>query len=161
MFYFPTHIKIISGGQTGVDRAALDFAIKHNISCGGWCPKGRMAEDGTISSKYPLKETISSTYNERTKRNIEDSDATLIFYSQFMDAGTKVTVDYCTNFNKSLLIINLNDNLPIAKINNWLEQNNINNLNIAGPRESNSPGIYRKTYEILNSLSGKSREIGT
>ncbi len=83
---------IISGGQSGVDRAALDFALKHRISCGGWCPLGRMAEDGKIPNRYPLKETESEDPSFRTRKNIEDSDGSLIIYSHEMDEGTRYTI---------------------------------------------------------------------
>ncbi len=97
------NIKIISGGQTGVDRAALDFAIKYNIECGGWCPKGRKAEDGEISLKYPLTETNSTDYPKRTKLNIQDSHATLILYLDKFDPGTALTLKLCKEHNKPLL----------------------------------------------------------
>jgi putative molybdenum carrier protein len=72
-------IKIVSGGQTGADRAALDWALARGVPCGGWCPKGRKAEDGPIDLKYPLKETPSSSYLQRTEWNVRDSDATVVF----------------------------------------------------------------------------------
>ena len=73
-------IKIVSGGQTGADRAALDWALHHDVECGGWCPKGRKAEDGTIDPKYPLKETPSVAYIQRTEWNVRDSDATVLVF---------------------------------------------------------------------------------
>ena len=156
MFYFPSNIKIISGGQTGVDRAALDFALIHNIPCGGWCPKGRLAEDGIISKKYPLNETSNNKYKNRTENNIKDSDATLILYANKIDNGTKLTMDLCKAYCKPMLLINIKDNLTKPQIINWIKSNNIKILNIAGPRESNSPGIYDETLHFLNS----SFEIG-
>ena len=147
-----TNIKIISGGQSGVDRAALDFAIKHNIPCCGWCPAGRLAEDGTTDNKYPLQETPSSEYSARTKKNIEDSDGTLIIIQENIDKATQLTIDYANDINKPFTIINLCDtedeNAKI--IEKWILTNKINVLNIAGPRESISPGIYNKTYKLLN-----------
>ena len=74
------NFKIVSGGQSGVDRAALDFALENKIPCGGWCPKGRLAEDGRIHHRYPLRETSSTDYRVRTQANVEDSDGTLILY---------------------------------------------------------------------------------
>jgi hypothetical protein len=71
-------IKIVSGGQTGADRAALDWALAHSVACGGWCSKGRKAENGPIDPKYPLKETPSDVYIQRTEWNVRDSDATVV-----------------------------------------------------------------------------------
>lgn len=116
MFYFLSNIKIISGGQTGVDRAALDFAIENKISCSGWCPKGRVAEDGKISEKYPLHETTSSDYHDRTKKNIEVSDATLIIHGGNIDKGTKLTADLCSKLNKPVYSVNLENKMTIAKL---------------------------------------------
>ena len=152
MFQIFSNIKIISGGQTGVDRAALDFALKYNIPCGGWCPKGRQAEDGRIPEKYPLNETTTSNYNERTEKNISDSDATLIIYSNSLDIGTKLTMDLCSEYNKPLLVIDLNNDVLIDRLINWIQIHHINIINIAGPRESNSPGIYEKTFDLLNCI---------
>jgi hypothetical protein len=152
MFLFPTHIKIISGGQTGVDRAALDFALKYNIPCGGWCPKGRLAEDGRIPEKYPLNETTTTNCNERTEKNISDSDGTLIIHSNRIDYGTKLTMDLCSEYNKPLLVIDLNNDVLINRLINWIQIHHINIINIAGPRENNSPGIYEKTFDLLNCI---------
>jgi len=161
MFQIFTNIKIISGGQTGVDRAALDFALKYNIPCGGWCPKGKFAEDGLIPDKYPLKESTTSDYNERTKKNITDSDATLVIHSNRVDIGTQLTMDICSEYNKPLLVINLENNLLKANLINWIHNHHVNILNIAGPRESNSPGIYDKTLDLLNCIFKKTKRIIT
>lgn len=83
-------IKIVSGGQTGADRAALDWALAHGVPCGGWCPKGRKAEDGPIDLKYPLKETPSSSYIQRTEWNVRDSDATVVFSNRGPRVGELV-----------------------------------------------------------------------
>ncbi len=152
MFHFSLNIKIISGGQTGVDRAALDFAINNNIPCGGWCPKGRLAEDGKILQKYPLIETLTTDYKERTEKNIKNSQATIIIHTGKIDIGTKLTIKLCKVYNKPVQIINMKDKHLKKEIFNWIEENNIDVLNIAGPRESNSPGIYNETIYILNRL---------
>jgi len=152
MLQFPNYLKIISGGQTGVDRAALDFALQNNMPCGGWCPKGRFGEDGIIADKYPMKETSSSDSKERTEKNIMDSDATLIIFNHKFDSGTKLTYELCMKYHKPILQINLNDNIKSDKISQWICDHHIKILNIAGPRESNSPGIYNKTLNILNYL---------
>ena len=147
-------VKIISGGQTGVDRAALDFALEFNIGCGGWCPKGRIAEDGEIDVKYPLKETLDSSYETRTKRNVQDSDGTLILYDGELDDGTLLTMELVQKSEKPLLKIDLSgeNDKNLQKVSNWINFNHLEILNIAGPRESNSPGIYAETMAFLEAL---------
>ena len=144
---------IISGGQTGADRAALDAAIKLNIPHGGWCPKGRLAElGGTIPEKYLLKETPSSDYSERTKLNIRDSDGTLIFVPQMplkVNDGTILTIQEVKDKNKPYIIIDLSHKPDCHLIAEWVKINNIKVLNIAGPRESQSPGIYQVCLHYL------------
>jgi hypothetical protein len=96
--------RIVSGGQTGADRAALDWALSHNLPCGGWCPKGRKAEDGTIDPKYPLKESSSASYLQRTEWNVRDSDATVLFsIAPSLGGGSKKTVEFAKNHNKPCL----------------------------------------------------------
>lgn len=147
-------MKILSGGQTGVDRAALDFALKNNIVCGGWCPKERKAEDGTIPAIYPLQEASSKSYSWRTELNVRDSDATLVVSSGAIKNGTELTIRIARNTGKPLMIIHLDrkDLFLEEKFNNWLAENNVEVLNIAGPRESNSPGIYNRTIQLLEEL---------
>lgn len=147
-------IKIISGGQSGVDRAALDFALKFGIACGGWCPKGRKAEDGQIDKKYPLKEASDASYETRTKLNVLESDGTLILFEGEMDAGTRLTFNLAQEMNKPVLAIDLSGNKDsiFQKIYNWINFNYLEIINIAGPRESNSPRIYVKTFNFLEEL---------
>ena len=96
--------RIVSGGQTGADRAALDWALSHNLPCGGWCPKGRKAEDGTIDPKYPLKESSSASYLQRTEWNVRDSDATVLFsIAPSLGGGSKKTVEFAKKHNKPCL----------------------------------------------------------
>lgn len=147
--------KIVSGGQTGVDRAALDIAIYFKISHGGWCPKGRLAEDGTIDSQYNLIESVSSDYSERTKLNIRDSDGTLIIIPSKVTItdGTILTVEEVKKNKKTYLIIDLEEiESKNEEINAWINTNNINVLNIAGPRESQYPGIYNTCLEAFNGI---------
>ena len=144
--------KIVSGGQTGVDRAALDFALENNIPCGGRCPKGRPAEDGIIPSKYPLKETAGKDYSERTRKNIEESDATLVIYKENPDEGTKLTITLCNKLSKPCFIVNLSSPSYSEKVFNLIAANRIKTLNIAGPRESNSPGIYIEAFKFLSEI---------
>jgi len=100
-------MKIISGGQTGVDRAALDFCLENDISCGGWCPKGRLAEDGCIAEKYLLIETETKDYAERTLLNVENSDGTLIIYKNEMDGGSELTLEFVKEKKKPHFLIDL------------------------------------------------------
>lgn len=148
------NINIISGGQTGVDRAALDFALKNGIQCGGWCPFGRLAEDGILDERYPLKESITSSYKERTRLNIQDSDGTIIIYENEMDEGTKLTRDIAHSMKKPLRKIQLHDDQSTVKVQlkTWITINKISVLNVAGPRESSSPGIYELTSIFFEKL---------
>jgi hypothetical protein len=149
--------KVISGGQTGVDRAGLDAAIGTGIPIGGYCPAGRRADDGTIPSKYPLVETASREYPVRTRINVEEADGTLIIISGSSDRGTQLTASISKQKRKPLLIIDLENVPEESTAINWIQINNIQILNIAGPRESSSPGIYwsamnylRQLFELLN-----------
>jgi hypothetical protein len=141
-------LKIISGGQTGVDRAALDVALALGIHCGGFCPKGRKSEDGTIPKKYPLTETHSDNYPERTEFNVKTGDGTLILIADNPDPGTQLTIELCKRNNKPYLVIDLNDESRVD-IKLWLGKNNVGTMNVAGNRESISPGIHEKAYRFL------------
>lgn len=143
--------KIISGGQTGADRAALDFAILNGIPCGGWCPKGRRSEEGRIPEHYPLKETLSGNYEERTNLNICNSDGTLVFLTGHPDKGTVYTIDQCKAYSKPLFIRQAGAHSSSKEIRKWLMHYRISKLNFAGPREGESPGIYKKAMEFLES----------
>lgn len=142
-------LKIISGGQTGVDRAALDLAIELAIPHSGWCPSGRLAEDGAIDSIYQLKETTESDYITRTKLNVRDSDGTLVLNRGRLQGGTAATVRLANEMNKPCLIIDLNYPPGNREFFDWITINNIHVLNIAGPRESKRPEIYRQAKDIL------------
>lgn len=145
--------RIISGGQTGVDRAALDVALALGIPCGGWCPKGRWAEDGPIDPRYPLRETSGSDPGERTRRNVAEADATLILASQPLAGGTAVTHDCAEKLGKVLLVIEpCAADAARAAVAGWLAKHVPQVLNVAGPRESESPGIYRESKAFLTKL---------
>lgn len=148
------NITIISGGQSGIDRAALDFALENDIQCGGWCPLGRLAEDGIISNKYPLKETSTTEYKERTKLNIEDSDGTLILFENYKDEGTLLTIELANLANKPVMVIKLpvDKSFNSEQVSSWINANKIGLLNIAGPRESSSPGIFKLALQFLQYL---------
>ena len=147
--------KIISGGQTGADRAALDFAIKRKIPHGGWVPKGRIAEDGPLQKKYKLTEMPSDSYQDRTEQNVIDSDGTVIISHGKLSGGSAYTQMMAKKHNRLCLHIDLNerDILPaVLEILNWLNENGIEILNVAGPRASKDPKIYKLVKEILESL---------
>ena len=144
--------KIVSGGQTGVDRGALDAALELDFDCGGWCPLGRRAEDGPIAVRYPLTESESPRYEPRTEQNIVDSDATLIITGGRLEGGTRLTLELALQQNKPCLVIDLRQPLEFDQIKNWLNALNISILNIAGPRESKQPGIAEKTQKLVVEL---------
>jgi hypothetical protein len=144
--------RIISGGQTGVDRAALDMAIELGIQHGGWCPVGRRAEDGTIDLRYKLKETASEDYGERTLFNVRDSDGTLILNTGELEGGSRFTADVAGRLDRPALIIDLVKPPDINTVREWLSRNRIGTLNIAGPRESKRNGIQLQAMAFLRRL---------
>ncbi len=148
--------KIVSGGQTGVDRAALDAAIDCNFPYGGYVPKGRIAEDGVIPSKYSsLTELKNKDYVVRTRKNIEHSDGTVVIYKGKLGRGTKYTINYAKKVGKPLLEIDMSKlsvEQAVASIKSFIEKNEIQVLNVAGPRLSKSPEIYSLAYEIVKSI---------
>jgi len=145
--------KIISGGQTGADRAALDSAIKHGILHGGWIPKGRLAEDGSLSVKYKLKEMPTSSYPAQTEQNVIDSDGTLIISHGKRGGGADLTQKLAIKHGRPCLHIDLNQKKDhtdaAAKIKEWIVQEEIEVIHVAGPRASKDPHIYNKVMEIL------------
>jgi hypothetical protein len=139
-----------------VDRAALDAAMELGIPCGGWCPKGRKAEDGVIPAKYPLVETASAAYRVRTARNARDSDATLILTRGRPRGGTKLTVKYAEARGKPLLVVDLSECPDITTAVAWIVAHQPRVLNVAGPRESQAPGIYEESRRfLLDLLAGR------
>ena len=147
-------VKIITGGQTGVDTGALNFALDKHFPCGGYCSQDRRNENGKIPPKYPLTEIASKNYIDRTLRNVIESDGTLIIKDkQPFEKGSEDTIKLCKKFNKPWLIIHTNiesDNKNQFAC--WLKTNQIKILNIAGNRESQSPGIEQETYQVLSFL---------
>ena len=144
--------RIVSGGQTGVDRAALDAALAADFPCGGWCPRGRKAEDGPIPSRYPLRETASDATIERTRRNAEESDATLILTLGRMDRGTRATARHLDAIGKPHLAIDLGREPDPARVMRWLAEEGVGTLNLAGPRETSAPGIHAAARAYLDRL---------
>lgn len=147
-------VRIVSGGQTGVDRAALDSAIALGIEHGGWCPLGRIAEDGLIPDWYHLEEHPSPKYADRTERNILDSDATLVLYRSGLEGGTLKTFRYAGEVGKPCLKIRLTYPGRIERVREWLVSKNVRTLNIAGPRASKDPEIYQEAMDYLVKLLG-------
>ncbi len=151
--------RIISGGQTGVDRAALDVAMELGIPCGGWCPLGRLAEDGRIPECYPLTEHQGG-YAARTRRNVEEADATLILTHYPLTGGTNLTSDLCKKLDRRYAVVNLRAEPWEWRATIWEHREALREklapggpmpwvLNVAGPRESKFPGIYAETRAWL------------
>jgi Circularly permutated YpsA SLOG family len=145
-------VRIVSGGQTGVDRAALDAALAAGLGCGGWIPRGRRTEDGPLPATYPLRETRSAAYTERTRLNVRDSDATLILARGEPTGGTALTVTYARQLAKPyrLVDLDLDASVDATATAEWLRQSAIRVLNVAGPRESNNPGVYAAARRFLD-----------
>ena len=147
-------LEIVSGGQTGVDRGALDAALDCGVRCGGWCPQGRLAEDGRIPDHYPLRE-LAGGYVERTRRNVEDSDGTLIIHFGALTGGTLATLEFCVALGRPFHLVDGNDvpaSEAAAGVRRFVEGCGIRRLNVAGPRASNSPEAYRYAYAIVSQV---------
>jgi hypothetical protein len=145
-------MKIISGGQTGVDRGALDAAVALGIEHGGWCPLGRLAEDGRIPDRYRLRETETSDYPERTERNVLEADATLILCRGPLSGGTELTRRLAQSHGRPCRVVDLEGTPPVAPVRRWLAEQQVSVLNVAGPRESQSPGIAAAAREFIERL---------
>ena len=153
--------RIVSGGQSGVDRAALDFAAGRGLMTGGWCPRGGFAEDYPnppgVRRKYPqLKETPSDDVDQRTRWNVRDSDATLIVVASAIgrSEGSTFTLACAVALGRPHLVIDLRATDALQTARKWIERIAPQTLNIAGPRESQSPGVYRETMRFLEDLLG-------
>ncbi|MFV2069566.1 MAG: putative molybdenum carrier protein [Pirellulales bacterium] len=144
--------RIVSGGQTGVDRAALDVARELGMPHGGWCPAGRRAEDGPIARHYRLLETETQDYAERTERNVIDSEGTLILCRGPLTGGTRLTRKLARRHGRPLLVVDLERETPLADVVAWLHEHGVTRLNVAGPRESTQPGIGLPAAAFLRRL---------
>lgn len=151
--------KVVAGGQTGVDRAALDVALELGIPCGGWCPKGRRAEDGPIPQSYPLRESPTANYAERTALNVKDSQGTLILSRGSLRGGTALTKTFAERYRRPYLVVDLRS-VTTLQVHDWLAANSIRVLNVAGPRESSQPGIARQASAFLRMLFSNSSPTG-
>lgn len=142
--------QIVSGGQTGADRAALDWAIFHDIPHGGWCPKGRKAEDGVLPNQYQLTETPSASYPQRTQWNVRDSDATVIFtISPRLSGGSKLTADAAKKLGKPFLHLSPASYGSAEKLLSFISENNVKVLNVAGTRGSKEPEVAAFVKSVL------------
>jgi hypothetical protein len=141
--------RIVSGGQTGVDRAALDAALALGLPCGGWCPRGRRAEDGPIDPRYPLQETPSADYPQRTEWNVRDSDGTLVLTRGRPHGGTALTIALARRLGRPVLVLDLEQGPDPAEVPEWVEEKEVVVLNVAGPRESLQPGIREEAFAFL------------
>lgn len=151
--------KIISGGQTGADRAALDFAIDNHIPYGGWVPKGRRTEDGRLPVKYHLQEMPTEDYSKRTLQNVLDGDGTVIVSHGFLTGGSALTREFAIQYKKHWLHIDLKElSLQEAaeKLSSWLKEHEIAVLNVAGPKAGKDPKVYEAVLRLLKeTLSGE------
>jgi hypothetical protein len=145
-------LRVVSGGQTGVDRAALDAAEAAGLPTGGFCPRGRLAEDGRIPARYPLVETPSAAYPQRTEWNVRDSDATLVLSRGTPSGGTAHTLEVARLQGRPALVVDLAARPDPAAARAWCAAHAVRTLNIAGPRESGAPGIYAEARAFLDAL---------
>lgn len=148
-------LRIVSGGQTGVDRAALDAALALGAACGGWCPAGRLAEDGRIPERYPLREISGANYRQRTLRNVIESDGTVIIYRDRLEGGTLQTFLFCIRNARPCRLIDA-DAVPAGRaaelIRSFVATHAIRTLNVAGPRASKQPRIHAYAFRVISRL---------
>lgn len=142
-------LRVISGGQTGVDRGALDAAIECGIPAGGWCPKGRRAEDGFVPHRYQLAETPSRAYTQRTTWNVRDADATVVLILGELAGGSRLTAEVAAKLGKPCLVVDLDLYAAGDRTAEFLEARAVRTLNVAGPRESRCPGIQARARQVL------------
>jgi len=150
--------KIISGGQTGVDRGALDAALAAGFTCGGWCPHGRRSENGRIPDRYPLQEMLSVQYLDRTHRNVKESDGTLVLARGLLSGGTRATARFAKRIRKPCHVLDLNQHTMEGMLETtiaWLATHSIETLNIAGPRASADLGIQTVAEQLVAGLIRK------
>jgi Circularly permutated YpsA SLOG family len=156
MMWSMTLRKIVSGGETGVDRGALDAALNVDFPCGGWAPWDRMAEDGVIPARYPLVPLPHGGYRQRTRLNVSDSDGTAILYNESLKGGTRLTRNLCALLKRPYVLINAREtsdpNAAAQAILKFIEANGIKTLNVAGPRASGWAGGHRYAMDVVSRL---------
>jgi hypothetical protein len=152
-----TLTRIVSGGQTGVDRGALDAALAAQFPCGGWCPEGRQSEDGRIPETYPLVVLTGSGYRQRTLKNVQDSDGTLILFTGALTGGTTLTRDFCLRERKAFVVLDaalVSVAVAIDGVGSFIMEQNIRVLNVAGPRASGWDGGHAFAFDIVAAVIG-------
>jgi hypothetical protein len=150
------HKKIVSGGQTGVDRAALDAALATGFPCGGWVTWDRMAEDGVIPDRYPLVPLPNGGYRQRTRLNVSDSDGTAILYNESLKGGARLTRNLCALLNRPYVLINAKEmadpTLAAGEVLRFIEKNHIETLNVSGPRASGWKEGYAFSLRVVGAV---------
>ena len=155
-----TLARIVSGGQTGVDRGALEAALAEGFPCGGWCPQGRAAEDGEIPARYPVSELTGAGYAERTLQNVIDSDGTAILYTCALEGGTRRTAEHCIERSKPHVVIDAGATFPhdaARAIADFVARHGVRVLNVAGPRASKWPGAHGYAFEAVQRVLRSAR----
>ena len=145
-------VKIVSGGQTGVDQGALAAALAAGADCGGWCPDGRWSEEGPIPAVYPVVELPGAGYRERTLQNVLDSDGTAIIHDGELEGGTRLTWVFCERHERPGVLINasaLSQDQAVAVLVEFVTGSDLNVLNVAGPRASKWPGAFRNAQAVV------------
>ena len=148
-------LRVVSGGQTGVDRGALDAALRLGVPCGGWCPAGRLAEDGVIPACYPVTELAGAGYGERTRKNVEDSDGTLIVTFGHASGGTAYTIEVCEKLGRPHLIVDAASGTleeAVDRVVRFVREEGIGQLNVAGPRASGEPRAHEYAYGLMRDV---------
>jgi hypothetical protein len=156
--------KIVSGGETGVDRGAIDAAMAVGIACGGWCPGDRMAEDGVIPERYPLMPLPNGGYRERTRLNVVDSDGPAILFHESLSGGTRLTRNLCALPERPYVLVDarqLGETEAVVAVEKFVAIHSIQILNVAGPRASNWKEGYAYTFAVLHQVIVKGLEHGT
>ncbi|MGK0190742.1 MAG: hypothetical protein ACI9R3_006572 [Verrucomicrobiales bacterium] len=150
---------IISGGQTGADRAALDWALGRGVPHHGWCPEGRLAEDGAVPDRYRLEETPHRGYIVRTEWNVRDSDGTVIFtLNKNVTGGSLATLRFARKWNKPCIHIARDHAGDAAqRLAEFVINHRVSYLNVAGPRASGVPEIGAYVYQVLEDAFGESQ----
>jgi hypothetical protein len=155
-------MRFVSGGQTGIDRGMLDACLEKGFACGGWCPEGRLAEDGPIDEKYPLKVLVGGGYPERTRENVSDSDLTLIFYHGDLSGGTKKSKTLARSLGKPYLLLDFSEtDLPTAveRAYDSIRELGVQKINFSGPRASNWPEGHEVAYQFTSRLIDRFRGV--